>query len=116
MRCCGGSRTIGLSRAAGELIGAGEVPVYFSAASIWEAGIRAAAGKLSAPDDLLRALEADGFVELAIAARHAREATQLAALHRDPFDRMLVAQARSEEITVITADDVISAYGVPVLW
>ena len=72
--------------------------MYFSAASIWEAEIKAAAGKLTIPEELLDALDADGFIELPLAARHAREAARLPPLHRDPFDRMLVAQARAEGI------------------
>jgi PIN domain nuclease of toxin-antitoxin system len=95
---------------------AGEVPVMFSAASIWEAEIKAAAGKLVVPDELLAALEADRFLELPIAARHAREAARLPMRHRDPFDRMLVAQARLEGLVVITADPKIADYGGQVLW
>ena len=105
-----------LSDAARELIGAGEVSVHFSAASVWEAEIKAAIGKLVAPADLLGALEADAFVELPISARHAREAGRLPPLHRDPFDRMIVAQARLEGFSVITADPKIAAYGAQVLW
>jgi PIN domain nuclease of toxin-antitoxin system len=72
------------------------VPVQFSAASVLEAEIKAAIGKLVIPADLVEALEADRFVELPIRAAHAREAARLEPLHRDPFDRMLVAQARLE--------------------
>lgn len=99
-----------------ELMAAGSVPVHFSAASIWEAEIKAAAGKLVVPDDLLDALAADGFLELGIAARHAVEAARLPPLHRDPFDRMLVAQARCEDMTLLSADAKVAAYEVPVLW
>ncbi len=95
---------------------AGEIPVLFSAASIWEAEIKAAAGKLVVPDGLLAGLEADRFVELPITAHHAREAARLPPLHRDPFDRMLVAQARVEGLVVITTDPKIADYGAEVLW
>ncbi len=105
-----------LSARARELIAAGEVLVYFSAASVWEAEIKAASGKLAAPDDLLEALEEDDFVKLSITARHAREAARLPLLHRDPFDRMIAAQALVEELTVITSDTKIAEYGAPVLW
>lgn len=105
-----------LSEGARELIAAGEVPVAFSAASIWEAEIKAASGKLVVPDDLLEALGTDGFVELPIAARHARAAARLPPLHRDPFDRMIVAQARLEGLVIITADSKIADYGAEVLW
>lgn len=105
-----------LSDRACELIAGGEVPVFFSAASVWETEIKAAAGKLVIPDDLVEALEADRFVELAVTSRHAREAARLPLLHRDPFDRMLVAQARIERLTVITTDPKIADYGADVLW
>lgn len=105
-----------LSDRARELIASGEMPVRFSAASVWEAEIKAAVGKLVVADDLLEALEADGFVELPVTARHARAAARLAPLHRDPFDRMIVAQAQSEGLTVIGGDRKIAEYGVTVLW
>jgi PIN domain nuclease of toxin-antitoxin system len=105
-----------LSEPARSLIAAGEVPVHFSAASVLEAEIKAAIGKLVVPDALLQALEADRFVELPIAARHASEAARLPLLHRDPFDRMIVAQARLEGLPVITADPKIAGYGAEVLW
>ncbi len=93
-----------LSDPARSLIAAGEVPVHFSAASVWEAEIKSATGKLVVPDALLEALAADRFVELPIAAGHARAAARLPLRHRDPFDRMIVAQARLEGLAVITAD------------
>jgi len=105
-----------LSPHARGVIASGEVPVHFSAASVWEAEIKAAAGKLVAPRDLLEALEADGFLELRVCSRHAREAARLPLLHRDPFDRMIVAQARLEGLTVLTGDAKIAEYGATVLW
>jgi PIN domain nuclease of toxin-antitoxin system len=105
-----------LSKTARGLISTGEVPVYFSAASIWEAEIKAAAAKLVVPPDLLQALADDRFVELPITARHACEAARLPPLHRDPFDRMLVAQGRIEELAVITVDPKIADYGAEVIW
>ena len=105
-----------LSERARDVIAAGEIPVVYSAASIWEAEIKAASGKLVVPEDLLDALDADGFVELPVAARHARDAARLPPLHRDPFDRMLVAQARLEGLVIITADSKIADYGADVLW
>ena len=105
-----------LSARARDLIAAGEVPVRYSAASIWEAEIKAASGKLVVPDNLIDALDADRFSELPIRARHARAASRLPPLHRDPFDRMIVAQARLEGLVVITADAKIADYGEEVLW
>ncbi len=105
-----------VSARARDLIATGDVPVHFSAASVWEAEIKAAIGKLAVRDDLLAALEADRFSELPMTARHAIEAARLPLLHRDPFDRMLVAQARLEDLTIITSDPKIAEYGADVLW
>ena len=92
------------------------MPVHFSAASIWEAEIKAALGKLVVRDDLSRRSRRIASSSLPIAARHAREAARLPPLHRDPFDRMIVAQARLEGLSVITADPKIADYGAEVLW
>lgn len=105
-----------LTQRARRLIAAGEVPVLVSAASIWEAEVKAVAGKLAIPENLVDAIEADRFVELPIAARHAREAARLPPLHRDPFDRMLVAQARLEGLAIVTGDPKIVEYGADVVW
>lgn len=86
-----------------------------SAASIWEASIKRAAGKLAGPD-LLDAVAAARLPFLAIDERHAKLAGELPLLHRDPFDRMLVAQARIEGLAIVTADSEIPRYGVPVVW
>lgn len=86
-----------------------------SAASIWEIAIKRAAGSLDAPADIgARAIEV-GYDALGITFDHAREAGRLPLHHRDPFDRMLVAQARVEGLTLLTADAAIRAYDVPVL-
>ncbi|MDZ4263214.1 MAG: type II toxin-antitoxin system VapC family toxin, partial [Pseudomonadota bacterium] len=67
--------------------------VYISSASIWEAGIKISAGKLEADiDDLIEGIQENRFIELPITAKHAKQAAQLPDIHRDPFDRMLVAQ------------------------
>ena len=89
--------------------------VLVSAASVWEIGIKQALGKLQAPESLVDLLEDEGFEELAITARHAAAAAALPALHQDPFDRMLVAQARLDRLTLITHDEAIKAYDVDVL-
>lgn len=88
---------------------------WVSAASIWEASIKRASGKLAGPD-LLSAVEAAGLRLLSIDARHGKLAGELPLLHRDPFDRMLVAQARLERLVVVSADADIPRYGVPVVW
>lgn len=105
-----------LSPAAREVLGAGIAPAYVSAASIWEIGIKRASGKLRVPDDLLDRVAAASFQELAVDFRHAAVAGALPRHHDDPFDRMIVAQAQCEGLTVVTSDEHIAAYDVPVLW
>jgi len=105
-----------LSVVARDVLAAGEPPVHFSAASIWEIAIKTAAGKLVVPDSYLEAIELDGFLELPMSARHTMRAGELPVLHRDPFDRMIVAQAQIEDLTVITHDRSIAEYDVNVMW
>jgi PIN domain nuclease of toxin-antitoxin system len=92
-----------------------ELEVYVSGASLWEISIKAAAGKLRMPTDWLDVVGQSGLLELPIRANHAAEAGQLPPLHRDPFDRMLVAQAQCERLTLVTRDTAIHTYDVPLL-
>jgi PIN domain nuclease of toxin-antitoxin system len=86
--------------------------VYVSAASIWEISIKSGAGKLSAdPDRVLAAIEPAGFILLPISGEHAAKVAQLPLLHKDPFDRMLVAQASVEPMLLLTNDEVLRGYG-----
>ncbi len=105
-----------LSPAAHEAVSAGAVPAYVSAASIWEIAIKRASGKLAVPENLLEEVAAARFIELVVTFEHALRAGALPAHHRDPFDRMLIAQAQSEGLTVVSRDPRIAAYDVPVLW
>jgi PIN domain nuclease of toxin-antitoxin system len=105
-----------LSPAAHEVLSAGATPAYVSAASIWEIGIKRASGKLRVPDDLLDRVAAASFQELAINFSHAAVVGTLPRHHGDPFDRMIVAQAKCEGLTVVTCDERIAVYDVPVLW
>lgn len=89
--------------------------VWVSAASVWESQIKATAGKLRPPPDLLGLIDESGFERLQITFEHAAGAGALPLLHRDPFDRMLVAQARLEGMTLATADEAVTRYDVPVL-
>lgn len=89
--------------------------VVISAASAWEIAIKAAAGKLRVQDDLWPGALADGMVELPISAAHGQLAGRLPTHHRDPFDRMLVAQAMSEGLTVVTADGAFDPYDIAVM-
>lgn len=84
--------------------------VYVSAVTAWEISLKKALGKLEAPDDLAAALSANAFQELPITIAHANAAGQLPNHHSDPFDRMLVAQAMIENLTLVTRDENIPKY------
>ena len=85
--------------------------VFISAATIWEAGIKIKQGRLEANiDDLYEGIASSGFVELPISARHSVIAANLPEHHRDPFDRMLIAQAMSEPLKLLTADVLLQQY------
>ena len=86
--------------------------VLVSAMTIAEIAIKTSLGKLEAPDDLLPTLETGGFDELPFESRHADLLRKLPWHHRDPFDRMLIAQAIAEQLTVLTADPHFAAYGI----
>ena len=79
--------------------------VYVSAATVWEAAIKQALGKLRGADDLPARIRAQGLDELPIELEHAARAGALPGHHADPFDRMLVAQALSEGLTLVTRDE-----------
>lgn len=86
--------------------------VYVSASSIWEISIKVAIGKLAAdPREILAALGPAGFLELAVTGEHAARVGTLPAIHRDPFDRLLVAQALTEPMHLLTTDKALAAYG-----
>ena len=87
--------------------------VLVSAASVWEMAIKSALGKLSTPDDLLVQLRLNRFDALDVTLHHAQAAEHLPMLHRDPFDRMLVAQARSDGLRLVTRDPLVQQYDVP---
>ena len=103
-----------LSKQARRLI-ADEPEVLASAASAWEIAIKRALGKLEAPEDLTAALDASGIGQLPIGFEHAAVAGALPRHHDDPFDRMLVAQAQCEGLTLLTSDARIARYAVTVL-
>ena len=94
-----------------------ESALWFSVASLWEVTIKRA---LDRPDfhidpTVLRAgLLANGYLELAIQGRHCLTLATLPPLHRDPFDRMLVAQAVADGLTLLTADSLVAAYDGPI--
>lgn len=86
--------------------------VHISAASAWEIAIKRALGKLEAPDDLESIVEEEGFEKLPITFFHGEQAGRLPPVHRDPFDRMLIAQAQAEGLEIVSHDSVFSRYGV----
>ena len=104
-----------LSREAATALEDGSNDVYVSAASAWEIEIKRALQKLDAPDDLLAVVTTTGFESLRITAEHAVEAGRLPLHHADPFDRVLIAQARLERLTIVTADSELARYDVPTL-
>ena len=89
--------------------------VFVSAASIWEAAVKASLGKLETPGALGTAAAEEGFEPLPITLDHAERAGSLPPHHRDPFDRMLVAQALTEGLTLVTHDPAFRPYGVGLL-
>jgi PIN domain nuclease of toxin-antitoxin system len=86
--------------------------VYVSAASVWEIEIKRALGRLKAPDDVAAMVDESGFKRLSITFEHAVEAGRLPPLHADPFDRVLIAQAKIEALTLGTSDEAIGRYEV----
>lgn len=94
--------------------------VWFSVASVWEMGIKVSIGKLPLPEPIedyistrMIRLKAKS---LEINGNHALQAASLPLYHRDPFDRMLIAQAQIEEMTLISADSIFNQYNVSLLW
>ena len=100
---------------AAEAIRDSDRAVFYSAASVWELELKAAAGKLEIPEGWLSAAEKSGFLELPVKAAEARDSARLPWHHRDPFDRVVVAQALIHGLRVATRDPVFPKYGVSVL-
>ena len=89
--------------------------VFVSAASTWEISIKRALGKLTAPEDMSSVIEKNGFLELPITLFHGDQAGALPDIHKDPFDRMLIAQAQAEGLVLVTHDLTIKKYGIRTL-
>ena len=104
-----------LSDSAREAIVDGENLVFASAVSVWEISVKQAMGKLDVPDNLIEEIQIHRFTPLEINLQHARLAGRLPAIHKDPFDRMLIAQAILEKLTIVTRDQIINQYDVTVL-
>lgn len=89
--------------------------VFCSVVTPWELGIKRSLGKIDVPDELVGELEASGMTMLPVDADHAEIAPTLPLHHRDPFDRMLIAQSLSEALTLVTADRAFGAYDLRLL-
>ncbi len=105
-----------LSETARRLIEDTNNVVLASAASGWEIAIKKALGRLEAPDDLEAAIEGAGFIKRVITFADAQQLGSLPGHHKDPFDRMLVAQAMVEGAPLVSCDPVIRQYQVQIIW
>lgn len=105
-----------LPERARELLAEPAVEALISVASLWEIAIKRRIGKLRAPDTLPGTIAAEGFGWLPVTPEHAWGVGSLPDHHRDPFDRLLIAQAISEDLPIVTGDSRFSAYDVEVCW
>lgn len=109
-----------LSSRAREIIGQGENQIFFSAASAWEIAIKSGLGKLILPASptvfISEQMALNHFDPLPVTISHALGVFALPDHHRDPFDRLLVTQARMENMPIITADPLIARYEVEIAW
>ena len=103
-----------LSTQAGKMIGDPENTVFVSAVSLWEIWLKQSLGKLRLPTDFTERLAAESFESLPLKASQTRQISLLPWCHRDPFDRMLIAQAQVERLILLTADESLAAYGAAV--
>lgn len=92
-----------------------EGEVIVSAVSAFEIAAKMAIGKLRAPPDFAEQITEQAMIELPVTLRHGLAVGQLPLHHRDPFDRLLIAQARCEGLTIVTADRAFTAYDVPIM-
>ncbi len=104
-----------LGERARQAITDGKNTVFLSAVAVWEIRIKQSLGKLEVPDQFREVLARERFVPLPVTVEHAHAIASLPPIHRDPFDRLLVAQAQVERLTVVTRDHHIPLYGVAVL-
>ncbi len=104
-----------LSEKARSVIADGEHLVFISAATIWEIRIKEALGKLKIPSNFQKVLSEQSFEMLDITFDHAHAISTLPNHHRDPFDRMLVAQAKTEGLSLVTRDRQLKNYNIPIV-
>jgi len=103
-----------LPKAARELICDTDNTIFVSAVSLWEIWLKQSLGKLRLPADFAERLAAESFENLPLTGRQTRQVSSLPWHHRNPFDRMLIAQAQVEELVLLTADEFLMAYGAAV--
>jgi len=104
-----------LSKKAKDAISYGKNLVFISAVVIWEIRIKQSLGKLKLPHNFRKVLDSQPFEQLDITVEHAHAVGDLPAHHRDPFDRMLVAQTKVEHLTLVTRDIGLKKYKIPII-
>jgi len=105
-----------LSTAATQAIADPDNTIFFSLASAWEIAIKQALGRVKTPEPIEDAVQKNEFSPLEISFEHARVAGTLPPHHRDPFDRMLIAQAKVDRLTFVTHDSSMQPYEIDLLW
>jgi len=105
-----------LGEDAAAMLAADDSEILLSAAVIWEVSIKRSIGKFRVDDDWADGLLEGGAIPLLVTMEHAAAVAHLPPEHGDPFDRLLVAQARIESAVLVSRDERLTAYGVPVLW
>jgi PIN domain nuclease of toxin-antitoxin system len=104
-----------LSERARATISEGGNLIFVSAVIIWEIRIKQALGKLKIPSNFRQVLDRQSFETLSITVEHAHAVADIPAIHRDPFDRMLLAQASVEGFTIVSRDSVFEQYNIPLI-
>ena len=104
-----------LSDDAKRVIADGQNLVFVSAVTAWEIAIKRAAGKLRVSGDYKKGLQQYRFIPLDIKTEHALEVEYLPPHHKDPFDRLLIAQAKLDNLTLVTRDVSMQSYGIPII-
>jgi len=109
-----------LAQSARDAIAGEESLVYVSAASAWEIATKTRIGKLpdaeSMAQNLAEVVQANGFLSLPISLEHGQRAGSLPGSHKDPFDRMLIAQAQTENLILVSNEEIFDQYGITRLW
>ena len=101
-----------LSQTARDIIQATEPTIFISAASVWEMRIKQAIGKLKLPKNFAEVLEEQPFERLSITVDHTHKVSELPMHHKDPFDRLLIAQATLDDLTILSHDKIFEQYKV----